>query len=97
MLVQSEYGDIYRVTLNYTGSSVTEVSVKYFDTIPTCASLCVLKSGFLFAASEAGDHALYQFTVRTSTAQACQCTLEGVLLAVRVLMTSSPLLWSIEL
>ena len=65
--MQSEYGDIYRVTLKYSGSSVTEVAVKYFDTIPPCASLCVLKSGFLFAASEAGDHALYQFTVGPSS------------------------------
>ena len=61
---QSEYGDIYRVTLKYEGETVNEVVVKYFDTLPPCASLCVLKTGFLFAASEFGNHALYQFTVR---------------------------------
>ena len=33
----------------------------YFDTMPPCADMCVLKTGFLFAASELGDHALYQF------------------------------------
>ena len=40
---------------------MTEVKIKYFDTIPPCVSICVLKTGFLFAASEFGSHALYQF------------------------------------
>jgi hypothetical protein len=59
--LQSEYGDIYKVTLAYEGESVSEVKVKVFDTIPPCVSICVLKTGFLFAASEFGNHALYQF------------------------------------
>ncbi|GLC59841.1 hypothetical protein PLESTB_001541500 [Pleodorina starrii] len=60
-LVQSEYGDIYKVTLSYEGEAVTELKIKYFDTIPPCTSIAVLKTGFLFAASEYGNHALYQF------------------------------------
>uniref|UniRef100_A0A7R9Z712 DNA damage-binding protein 1 n=1 Tax=Chlamydomonas euryale TaxID=1486919 RepID=A0A7R9Z712_9CHLO len=60
-LVQSEYGDIYKVTLQSEGDTVTEVRIKYFDTVPVCASIAVLKTGFLFAASESGNHALYQF------------------------------------
>lgn len=60
-LIQSEYGDIYKVTLGYQEELVSEVKVKYFDTLPTCISICVLKTGFLFAASEFGNHALYQF------------------------------------
>ena len=40
-----------------------ELRIKYFDTIPPCTSICVLKTGFLFAASEFGNHALYQFLV----------------------------------
>ncbi|KAK9824249.1 hypothetical protein WJX72_008915 [[Myrmecia] bisecta] len=61
VLVQSEYGDLYKVTLEYTGETVKELKVKYFDTLPPAASICVLKTGFLFAASEFGNHALYQF------------------------------------
>eukprot|EP00798_Chlamydomonas_sp_ICE-L_P023642 gene23642-9170_t len=57
----SEYGDIYKVTLGYDGETVQEVKVKVFDTIPPCTSICVLKTGFLFAASEFGNHSLYQF------------------------------------
>jgi splicing factor 3B subunit 3 len=47
----------------YEGETVTELRVKYFDTLPPCTSLAVLKTGFLFTASETGNHALYQFVV----------------------------------
>lgn len=59
--VQSEYGDLYRVTLVYEGEAVQEVKMKYFDTIPTASALCIFRRGFLFAGSEFGNHALYQF------------------------------------
>lgn len=60
-LIQSEYGDLYKVTLTHDEDLVSEVQVKYFDTIPLANALCVLKTGFLFAAAEFGNHALYQF------------------------------------
>lgn len=60
-LLQTEYGDIFKVTLDHNNESVKELKIKYFDTIPVTASMCVLKSGFLFAASEFGNHSLYQF------------------------------------
>ena len=69
---QSEYGDIYKVTLDYVEETVREVRVKYFDTLPPCSSICVLKTGFLFAASEFGNHSLYQFAVRVALSL-CQC------------------------
>lgn len=34
---------------------VTEIRLKYFDTIPVAAAMCVLKTGFLFVASEFGN------------------------------------------
>ena len=55
-LIQSELGDLYKVTLE-----TNELKVQYFDTIFPCASLCILKSGFLFAAAEYGNHGFYQF------------------------------------
>eukprot|EP00983_Pelagomonas_calceolata_P113199 1159960-Pelagomonas_calceolata.AAC.7 len=39
------------------------------DKLPPCASIAVLKTGFLFAASEYGNHALYQFIVRAVMGQ----------------------------
>lgn len=60
-LLQTEYGDIFKVTLEYKDDKVSELKIKYFDTIPVTAGMCVLKSGFLFCASEFGNHALYQF------------------------------------
>jgi splicing factor 3B subunit 3 len=60
-LVQSEYGDLYKVTLTFKDDNVSEVKMKYFDTLPVCISLAVMKTGFLFAASEFGNHNFYQF------------------------------------
>ncbi|KAK4461441.1 Pre-mRNA-splicing factor rse1 [Cladorrhinum samala] len=67
-LLQTDDGDLFKVTLemvedasgNPTGE-VKRLKVKYFDTIPISTSLCILKSGFLFAASEFGNHHFYQF------------------------------------
>uniref|UniRef100_A0A0E0JVA8 DNA damage-binding protein 1 n=1 Tax=Oryza punctata TaxID=4537 RepID=A0A0E0JVA8_ORYPU len=60
-LLQTEYGDIFKVDLEHSNDTVTELRIKYFDTIPVTSAICVLRSGFLFAASEFGNHALYQF------------------------------------
>ncbi len=35
--------------------------VQYFDTIPPANGICILKNGYLFAASEFGNHGYYQF------------------------------------
>ena len=67
-LLQSEDGDLFKVTLDMveddngqpTGE-VRRLKIKYFDTVPTATSLCILKSGFLFVASENGNHHFYQF------------------------------------
>jgi splicing factor 3B subunit 3 len=61
-LLQSEYGDIYKATLVYSGENVSELILRYFDTLPPAASLAVFRAGFLFAASEWGNHGFYQFT-----------------------------------
>lgn len=60
-MVQSEVGDLYKVSLPYEDDVVSDVIVKYFDTVPVANSMCVLKNGFLFVASEFGNHAFYQF------------------------------------
>lgn len=70
-LLQTEQGDIFKVTLEteddmvrtavvgiiitITLTQVTELKIKYFDTVPVAASLCVLKTGFLYCASEFGN------------------------------------------
>ncbi|KAG0000345.1 Splicing factor 3B subunit 3, partial [Modicella reniformis] len=61
LLLQSEEGDLYKVTIDYTGDTVNEIKIKYFDTVSVASSLCILKSGFLFVASEFGNHLFYQF------------------------------------
>ena len=60
ILIQSEFGDLYRVTLETTNSSVHGIGVQYFDTINPCTSLNIMRVGYLFAAGEFNNHFLYQ-------------------------------------
>ncbi|XMA08632.1 hypothetical protein WAI453_001423 [Rhynchosporium graminicola] len=67
-LLQTDDGDLFKVTIemveNDDGEPTGEVKrlkIKYFDTVPIATSLCILKSGFLFVASEFGNHQFYQF------------------------------------
>ncbi|KZT06669.1 uncharacterized protein LAESUDRAFT_700021 [Laetiporus sulphureus 93-53] len=60
-LLQSEEGDLYKVTIEHEEQDVKALKISYFDTVPVATSLCILKSGFLFVAAEFGNHHLYQF------------------------------------
>ncbi|CAG0899378.1 unnamed protein product, partial [Cyprideis torosa] len=59
-LAQTEQGDIFKITLETDEDLVTEIKLKYFDTVPVASSMCVLKTGFLFVGSEFGNHFFYQ-------------------------------------
>ncbi|KAJ0408897.1 hypothetical protein ATCC90586_005934 [Pythium insidiosum] len=61
VLLQSELGDLYKLSMDYAGNTVNEIKVQYFDTIPVTTSLCITKTGLLFAASEMANHYLFQF------------------------------------
>lgn len=74
VLVQTEYGDLYRIEIVNEGAEVKELICRYLDTIPVASSLCILKSGFLFAASESTDHTLYQFTGIGSETEIAACS-----------------------
>ncbi|KAJ7186836.1 CPSF A subunit region-domain-containing protein [Mycena filopes] len=60
-LLQSELGDLYKVTMDHSEGVCNVLKIKYFDTVPVGSSICILKSGFLFVASEFGNQCLYQF------------------------------------
>lgn len=60
-LLQSEEGDLYKVTIEHEDEEVQSLKIKYFETVQIASSLCILKSGFLFVASEFGNQYLYQF------------------------------------
>ena len=64
LLLQSEIGDLFKVTLEVSESNtnlVENLIITVFDSIQPCNSLCITKSGCLFAASEFGNHSLYRF------------------------------------
>ncbi|PRP81374.1 hypothetical protein PROFUN_11061 [Planoprotostelium fungivorum] len=58
-LVQTEYGDLIKLSLTVNGAEVTGINMTYFDTIPPSNSINMLKNGSLFSASEFGNHYLY--------------------------------------
>lgn len=72
-MIQTELGDLYKVTLSTkmqyvkdkekdkTKLTVDNVIVTVFDSIAPAISLCITKTGLLFAASEFGNHNLFQF------------------------------------
>ena len=43
------------MTIDHEDEEVKGLKIKYFDTVPVASSLCILKSGFLFVASEFGN------------------------------------------
>lgn len=55
ILLQSEEGDLFKVTVDREQEEVLALKVKYFDTVPAASSLCILKAGFLFVATEFGN------------------------------------------
>ena len=52
-----------QITLETDEDVVTEIKLKYFDTVPPATAMCVLKTGFLFVASEFANHYLYQVCI----------------------------------
>lgn len=67
-LLQTEDGDMFKLTIDMmeddagnTTGEVQRLKIKYFDTVPVASSLCILKSGFLYIASQFGNYAFYQF------------------------------------
>ncbi|KAI9624212.1 hypothetical protein KEM48_009110 [Puccinia striiformis f. sp. tritici PST-130] len=54
-LVQTEEGDLFKVTIDHEDEEVVALKIKYFDTVPVASNLTILKSGFLFVAAEMGN------------------------------------------
>jgi splicing factor 3B subunit 3 len=59
-IVQAENGDLFKISLTVEGDLVTEMRIKYFDTVPPANSICILRSGFLFVASEYGNQYVFK-------------------------------------
>ena len=76
------------MTLSYVGSDVHDIHIKYFDTAPTSTAMCVLKTGYLFLASEFGNHYLFTFKGigdGDDTAETNSSTIENALFTPRQL------------
>jgi len=61
-LVQNEDGDIFKITFVMSDDRrLTGLKIKYFDTVPPATALCILKSGYLYTATEFGNQMVYKF------------------------------------
>ena len=60
-LVQNEDGDLFKVTIDYDEEDIVSLRIKYFETVPVATSLCILRAGFLYVASEFGAQHVYSF------------------------------------
>lgn len=61
LLLQSSIGDLYKLTVEADNYGVVSLRVTYFDSIPICNSINVLRSGFLFANTSSNNKLFYQF------------------------------------
>nr|XP_036881101.1 splicing factor 3B subunit 3 [Manis javanica] len=76
-LAQTEQGDIFKITLETDEDMVTEIRLKYFDTVPVAAAMCVLKTGFLFVASEFGNHIVVSKLLSSVPTESVVCFLSS--------------------
>ncbi|KAA0162778.1 hypothetical protein FNF28_04535 [Cafeteria roenbergensis] len=60
-IAQSEYGDLYRLSVEHAGAAVSALSVQYIDTIAPCSALALSPRGLLLASADSGDQLLYEF------------------------------------
>ncbi|KAK0539000.1 pre-mRNA-splicing factor rse1 [Tilletia horrida] len=60
-LLQTESGDLFKLTMDHDGEDLVSMRIKYFDTVPPAAALCIFRAGFLFVASEFGSQHFYSF------------------------------------
>lgn len=61
-LLQTEQGDVFKLTIIVADDKVSDLQLKYFDTVPVANSMCLLRNGTLFVASEFSNHFFYQIS-----------------------------------
>ncbi|CAI6336295.1 unnamed protein product [Periconia digitata] len=59
-LLQTEDGDVFKLTVDAPKGVVLKTKIKYFDTLPLATSICILRAGYVYAACETGDRVLYE-------------------------------------
>jgi splicing factor 3B subunit 3 len=62
IFLQSDCGDLYKLTLDQVGEDVLGLNLFYFDTIAPCIKINLLESGFLFAAGDCSNHHIFRLT-----------------------------------
>ena len=58
-LLQSDEGDLFKVSVSTGSDRIIRLSISYYDTLPVATSMCMMRNGLLFCAHENDDHSLY--------------------------------------
>ncbi|BFZ54154.1 pre-mRNA-splicing factor rse1 [Savitreella phatthalungensis] len=61
VLLQTDAGDLFKLSADHEEGALTSLTLKYFDTLPVARGLTIFKAGYLYAACESGGGRLYQF------------------------------------
>lgn len=61
VLLQTNDGDFFKLSVDHHEGRIEGLTLQYFDTVPVALSLNIFKSGYLYAATELGNGILYQF------------------------------------
>lgn len=78
-LLQTERGHVFKVTLSLLKDTTTvnDIRVSYFDTLPLATALCIMQTGFLFVGTENQNHYFMQFTSIGDVSPSEECNSTG--------------------
>ena len=61
IMIQSDLGDIYRIVISGNAPDQSPISISYFESLPRCSCMAIVKPGFLYVSFEVGGSSVYQF------------------------------------
>ena len=54
-IIQTDLGDLFKLRLDLDSGELVSLTLEYFDTIPPCNSICIMRNGILFAATDCSN------------------------------------------
>ena len=62
IMLQTELGDLFKLWFEYNkDGTIALINIMYFDSIPVANSLCILKTGYILATYDTGNHQFFKF------------------------------------
>lgn len=58
-LLQTDDGDVFKLTMDFEGSKVVSLKLRYFETLPIAKEFVIIKKGLLYVLPESGPSMVY--------------------------------------